>query len=152
MRYFTPFLALVLALAGCGQQAPTEPAAGTPAAGAEAPAEAAAPAPMEAGIPMRNFAALTIGPYAVQPMYEEEIEDGHYNIRIEGGEVEAVRIWVGPEDASGVMVVKTAIENDYHHGHVELPAPLPGDARLWIEVENPDGELFKGSTPLEPAQ
>lgn len=98
---------------------------------------------------MRNFAAIKIGPYDVQPMFEEEIEDGHFNIKITGGEVKAVRGWVGPEDASGVMVVKTEIENDYHHGHYEIPTPLPADAVWWIEIETPTGETLKGSTPLE---
>lgn len=99
---------------------------------------------------MRNFAAVKIGPYEVQPMFEEEIENGHYNIKItSGGEVKAVRMWVGPEDASGVMVVKTEIENDYNHGHVEVPSPVPADAKLWIEIESPAGETFKGSTPLK---
>ena len=82
-------------------------------------------------------------------MYEDKLEDGHFNLRITGGEVAAVREWVGPEDASGVMVVKTEIERDYHHGHVEMPSPIPADARLWIEIETPTGELVKGSTPVQ---
>ena len=99
-------------------------------------------------IPMTDLAPLTIGVYQVQPMYEEELKDGHFNLRITGGEVAAVREWVGPEDASGVVVVKTEIENDYHHGHIEMPDPIPADARLWIEIEAPDGSLHKGSVPL----
>lgn len=102
-------------------------------------------------IPMTNMPSLKIGPYSVQPMFEEVIENGHYNIKITGGDVAAVRIWVGPEDASGVMVVKTEIENDYNHGHVEVPKPIPADARLWIEIETPGGEKLKGSTPLKAA-
>ncbi len=129
-------------LSACGGSqpvAPAKPAAPTPAA--DAP-----PTEMPA---TRNFAALKIGPYDVQPMFEEEIENGHYSIRVKGGEFKAVRIWVGPEDASGVMVVKTEVENDYQHGHVEVPTPLPADAVLWIEIEGPTGETFKGSTPLK---
>ncbi len=99
-------------------------------------------------IPMTDLAPLTIGVYQVQPMYEEELKDGHFNLRITGGEVAAVPEWVGPEDASGVVVVKTEIENDYHHGHIEMPDPIPADARLWIEIEAPDGSLHKGSVPL----
>jgi catechol 2,3-dioxygenase-like lactoylglutathione lyase family enzyme len=100
-------------------------------------------------IPMTNLQPLKIGPYDVQPMYEEELADGHFNIKITGGDVAAVREWVGPEDASGVVVVRTEIENDYHHGHVEMPDPIPADARLWIEIETPDGERLKGSVPLQ---
>jgi catechol 2,3-dioxygenase-like lactoylglutathione lyase family enzyme len=115
------------------------------------PSEASAVSTEEAvvdTIPMTNLASLTIGDYEVQPMYEEELKDGHFNIRITGGEVAAVREWVGPEDASGVVVVKTEIENDYHHGHIDMPDPIPADARLWIEIEAPDGTLHKGSVPL----
>lgn len=132
-------------LAGCGGEK-----AATPAAPSGSGAKSDLPQPSYE-IPMRNFASVKIGPYDVQPMFEEEIKDGHYNIKIEGGEVKAVRLWVGPEDASGVMVAKTAIENDYQHGHVELPDPIPADAKLWIEIENPAGETFKGATPLKMA-
>lgn len=120
------------------------------------PLAGAAPAPAataDAPPPMRNFPAVKIGPYDVQPMFEEEIENGHYNIKIvSGGEVKAVRAWVGPEDASGVMVVKPEPEYGYHHGHYEVPSPVPADAKLWIEIESPSGEIFKGSTPLQLAQ
>lgn len=153
---YTKFATLGIAaaiIAGCG----SEPApSATPVPSAPATATAPAPAPTPAStpastIPMRNFAALKIGAYDVQPMFEEEIEDGHFNIKVSGGEVKAVRMWVGPEDASGVMVVKTEIENDYNHGHVEVPKPVPADATLWIELETPTGELLKGSVPLKQA-
>ncbi len=118
--------------------------------------QAASSEPITAGtavtkyeIPMTTLESLKLGPYLVEPMYEEELSDGHFNIRITGGEVAAVREWVGPEDASGVMVVKTEIENDYHHGHVEMPNPIPADARLWIEIETPAGERLKGSVSLK---
>lgn len=135
-------------LAGCGGQQPATTPAEAPAV--EAPAKEAVM--QESEVPaMRNFAAVKIGPYDVQPMFEEEIPDGHYNIEVKGGEVKAVRVWVGPEDASGVMVSKTEIEHTYHHGHVELPDPIPADAMLWIEIEAPDGTTVKGSTPLKAA-
>lgn len=135
-------LTIGLLLLGCG--------------GESKPADTASTEPASAGtavtkyeIPMTTLQPLKLGAYDVQPMYEEELSDGHFNIRITGGEVTAVREWVGPEDASGVVVVKTEIENDYHHGHVEMPNPIPADARLWIEIETPSGERLKGSTPLK---
>ena len=145
--YRKPYEVIVMAaalLTGCGASTPatpTKPANPAPAATAEA-----APAEMPA---TRNFAAQKIGPYEVQPMFEEEIEDGHFSIRVKGAEFKAMRIWVGPEDAKGVMVVKTELEFDYQHGHVEVPKPVPADAVLWIEIENAAGETFKGSTPLK---
>lgn len=133
--------AFLVVLSGCGseQATKTRPPAETQEATAKATAEA---------IQLRDLAPLKIGPYEVQPKYEGQIEDGHYSIDISGGEVAAVRIWVGPEDASGVMVVKTEIENNYHHGHVEMSSPVTADAKLWIEIETPDGEKLEGSTPL----
>ena len=166
-------LVALVVMAGCGGEAPVEPTTEAPAIETAAPAaaevpmtEAAAPAAAETavapateavaavgkdvgGIMMFDLPPVTIGPYTVEPMYEEKLEDGHFNLRITGGEVAAVREWVGPEDASGVMVVKTEIERDYWHGHVEMPNPIPADARLWIEIETPSGELLKGSTPVK---
>ena len=134
-------------IAGCGGEKPA-PAAPAPAA---PPAAAELPQP-DYEIPMRNFAPVKIGHYDVQPMFEEEIENGHYNIKVTGGAFNAVRVWVGPEDARGVMVVKTELENDYQHGHLEVPKPVPADMKLWIEIETPDGETLKGSTPLQEAK
>lgn len=112
--------------------------------------EQAATAESDEETPMTKLQPVKIGNYDVQPLYEEELSDGHFNLRITGGEVAAVREWVGPEDASGVVVVKTIIENDYQHGHVEMPNPIPAGARLWIEIETPTGEKLKGSVPLQP--
>ena len=145
-RVLTAILASALIATGCGETKPAETAAPATAAPAQTSTTATPGAP-----PMRNFAALKIGPYDVQPMFEEEIKNGHFNIRVKGGDVKAVRMWVGPEDASGVMVVKTEPEFDYNHGHVEVPDPVPADAKLWIEIESPTGEMHKGSTPLQQA-
>lgn len=141
-RSLTGMLVTSLLLAGCGGK--PEPA---DMAGAQPTAAGVAVTNYE--IPMTTLQPLKIGPYDVVPMYEEELSDGHFNLKITGGEVAAVREWVGPEDASGVAVVKTEIENDYHHGHVDMPDPIPADARLWIEIETPSGERLKGSTPLQ---
>jgi hypothetical protein len=168
MKHAGLVLMAVAIMTGCGGEAPVEPTASLPAPEVAAPADAAAAAPaaMEAavapateavatggkdvgGIVMFDLPAITIGAYTVQAMYEDKLEDGHFNLRITGGDVAAVREWVGPEDASGVMVVKTEIERDYWHGHVEMPNPIPADARLWIEIETPAGELLKGSTTLK---
>lgn len=150
MKHAVTALAMILLAAGCGGAPSGTP--GGPAESGPGAAETPENAPAESNaIPMRDFAAVTIGPYGVQPMYEEEIVDGHFNFRITGGEFRAVRIWVGEEDPGDVMVVKTELENEYQHGHVEIPNPIPDGYALWIEVETPDGELHKGSTPLKPA-
>lgn len=141
MRRITALLAasLILTISGCGNQTPPPTEAEQPAAAAQSDAPS---------IRMSNLPPITIGDFEVQPMYEEDLADGHFNLTITGGEIAAVREWVGPEDASGVVVVKTEIENGYYHGHIEMPAPVPADARLWVEIETPDGQRLKGSTPL----
>jgi hypothetical protein len=140
-RFWIGTLTVGLTLAGCSGEPKSTESAMSPAQQATAPAADT--------IPMTNLQPTKIGPYEVQAMYEEKLSDGHFNVRVTGGEVAALREWVGPEDASGVMVVKTEIENDYHHGHVEMPDPIPADARLWIEIESPHGERHKGSVPLK---
>ena len=154
-RVLTAVISAAFLAVGCGETKPAETA--SPASAAPATAPASSPSTTNPAAtpgtppPMRNFAAVKIGPYDVQPMFEEEIVNGHFNIGVKGGDVKAVRMWVGPEDASGVMVVKTEPEFNYNHGHVEVPNPIPADAKLWIEIESPTGELHKGSTPLQQA-
>ena len=143
--YYIAIITIAATVFGCSQpaeQAPAEEEA-TPAASTETAAEE-----MDGPAPMRDFAPLTIGPYEVQPKFEEEIEDGHYNIQVEGGDFAAVRLWVGTEDNSDVMVVKTEVEYDYQHGHLEVPDPIPADYALWIEIEDTEGNTHLGSTPL----
>lgn len=133
----------MLGLSGC---TPSEPATAPPAA--ELPAGSMT-APAATDIPMTALPEFTAGPYQVLPKYEESLADGHINLYVTGGPVEAVRIWVGEEDPAGALVVKSEIENDYYHGHLEMPNPIPESARLWAEIESPDGTTVKGSTPLQ---
>jgi len=98
---------------------------------------------------MTELPPFTAGAYQIQPKYEDALSDGHINLTVTGGEIGAVRMWVGGEDPTNALVVKAEIENDYYHGHIEMPDPIPADARLWAEIENPAGETFKGSTTLQ---
>lgn len=51
----------------------------------------------------------------------------------------AVRFWIGTRDAKGSVKARAAIEDPKEptrwHTHAEIPNPIPGDARLWVEVE-----------------
>jgi hypothetical protein len=147
MKYVISTLMIsTLIFIGCGgQDAPPEDNAAEP----EVQAPLAEP---NYDISMRNFAPTKAGPYALQPMFEEEIENGHYNIKVTGPEFKAVRFWIGTNNRSNSMVVKAELENDYQHGHLEVPTPLPSDYALWIEVEAPDGKTYESSTPLKLAQ
>jgi len=66
----------------------------------------------------------------------------------------AVRLWVGLEDGKGSTKAKADLEDaklGLYHAHVEVPAPLAADARLWVSVEAADGAASKGSFVLTPA-
>jgi hypothetical protein len=54
--------------------------------------------------------------------------------------VVAVRFWVGTQDAKGSLKAKASLEKDAWHTHVEVPATLPADSKLWVEVESDKGE------------
>jgi hypothetical protein len=131
-------------LSACSQ--PGEPAQAPQEA---APASPAAAAPALSDIKMTALPEFTAGPYQVLPKYEDELKDGHINLYISGAEIGAVRIWVGQEDPAGSLVVKSEIENDYYHAHMEMPDPISPDAKLWVEIETPTGEAHKGSTSLQ---
>ena len=64
--------------------------------------------------------------------------DAPVDVWIDGGVgegVAAVRFWIGVESAKGSMKAKADIENGKWHTHVEIPAPLPAESKLWVEVE-----------------
>lgn len=65
------------------------------------------------------------------------------DVWVDGGDgkgvgVTAVRFWIGTEDGRGSVKAKAAIEGDHWHTHAEIPATLPEDAKLWIEIERGD--------------
>lgn len=143
MRTMLWIMATGVLLVGCGGE--LEPPATEPAGVVHLEGEVS-----EENLPKTNLEALTIGNYEVQPFYAGELSQGLINVRVSGEEVGVVRVWVGPEDASGVMVVKAELEGDHYCGTMEMPDPIPADARLWIEIETPAGDRPKGSVPLMP--
>ena len=47
-----------------------------------------------------------------------------------------VRAWIGAESGEGSVKAKLGKEGDRAlHGHVEVPSPIPGGSKLWIEIE-----------------
>lgn len=133
-------IAIGVVLIGCGGE-PKVPAA-------EEHNAAQVEEESEENLPKTDLPAIKIGDYDVQPYYAGKLEQGHINIRVSGQEVGVVRVWVGPEDAAGVVVVKANLEGDHYCGDMEMPDPIPADARLWIEIESPTGERSKSNVPL----
>lgn len=66
----------------------------------------------------------------------------------------AIRAWVGSENGRGSAKAKANPEKD-HPGHyeaaIEVPSPLPADARLWISLDLADGAATKASLALPAA-
>ena len=140
--------------------AKADPAPATaPPAAAQASADATtAPPPQTAeakiaagppGVPLTALEPFSAGPYRVEPVYEEKLADGHFNLPISGAEVGAVRAWVGGEDPTKALVVKAEVENHYYHTHLEVPDPITPETRLWVEIESPTGEKHTGSAALQ---
>ncbi len=67
--------------------------------------------------------------------------DAPVDVWVSGGtaRVVAVRFWIGGADAKGSIKAKAEIEGDHWHAHVETPATIAPDARLWVEVEAEGG-------------
>jgi len=60
-------------------------------------------------------------------------------IKSDAAKVVAVRMWVGTQDAKGAVKAKADKEGEGWHAHVELPAALTAESKLWIEVETDKG-------------
>lgn len=74
------------------------------------------------------------------------------DVWIDGGVgkgVTAVRFWIGTEDAKGSIKAKADIEDGKWHTHVEIPSPLPGGCKLWVEVEESGDKKTVGSFDLK---
>lgn len=59
--------------------------------------------------------------------------------------VASIRVWIGTQDAKGSLKAKL----DSGHGHVEVPNPMPAEAKLWVEVEDDKGTKSVGSFDLK---
>ena len=65
----------------------------------------------------------------------------------------AVRFWIGTENAIGSVKAKSEIENPKEpnrwHTHADVPNPIPAGSKLWVEIENENGERVLGSFDLK---
>lgn len=65
----------------------------------------------------------------------------------------AVRFWIGTQDAKGSVKAKAEIEDpkdpNRWHVHAEIPNPIPGGSKLWVEIEDDKGGTAVGSFELK---
>lgn len=91
---------------------------------------------------------VTAGAFTVNVTQFGHIElgkEGHFDITLEGGEAAAVRVWVGTEDKTKWRSSKAERTDNGFHAHADVPADLPADAKLWLEIETDDGETVTAS-------
>lgn len=122
-----------------------EPVASTEAPAAEAESEGAF---SEAG-DQTKLAPIALDPFTVDSLHIGELAKGHFNLYVKGGEPAIVRAWIGDEAATDAFIAKAEFEVDHHCAHIEVPTPLPADAKLWVEIETAEGARLKGSTEVQ---
>lgn len=67
--------------------------------------------------------------------------EAHVEVEVQSGPAPAaVRLWIGIESAEGSTKSLAEAHDGHFHGHVDAPATLAPEARLWVEVENAAGE------------
>lgn len=54
--------------------------------------------------------------------------------------VNAVRFWIGAQDARGSVKARAEREGGGWHSHVQIPNPLPDGSKLWVEIEQEGGQ------------
>lgn len=102
--------------------------------------------------PTVELGSVEFGGFTVTASRDGDVKAGGelpVDVHIEGdGPVDAVRAWVGTETAAGSIKGRLDPEGDGWHAHVMVPAVMPEDARLWIEIQSGD-ERAAGSVPLD---
>lgn len=61
----------------------------------------------------------------------------------------ALRLWVGTETAEGSIKALAPSTAGKQEIHVEMPKPLPADAKLWVEAEQENGTSAVASFDLK---
>ena len=156
---FTVSLGVAVVAAGCkGDDEKPQSGGGTSAAPATNPAPAPpATAENEEAAHEEHkrvpIGEATAGGLKLVATMDEPVKpggEGAFDVTITGGKPKAVRFWVGVENGEGSVKAKAEEETaDTWHTHVEVPDPLPADAKLWVEVEPPSGKPFKVSYDIK---
>lgn len=170
MRCFSMCLILLFTIVptGCEKSDSPSGAAPSPAPAASHPKSAPDPRSAEtstapsSGTPTHggetiDLGTQKLGEFNVRASREKgALEPGGeapVDVWVDGGTgqgVAAVRLWIGTQDARGSIKAKAEFEHGKWHSHLELPTPMPAEARLWVEIEKSAGERSSGSFDLKP--
>ena len=148
-------LYLSLSVACACSKSPT-PGPGTPAAPQSQPGTTSRAGGHEHDPAQRvDLGSAKIGAFDVHAYQVVKIvpgNEGDFDLDFAAGTTlpGTVRGWVGVETAQGSRKARFAKETEQRmHGHPEIPAPLPADAKLWIEIED-RGATARGSFAIKP--
>lgn len=95
--------------------------------------------------PTTELGTQSVGGFVVDVSRDGDVTAGgesSFDISITGSAVKpaAVRLWIGAQDGKGSMKAKAEAAADGWHAHVEVPNPMPGESKLWVEIETDKGE------------
>ena len=141
-------LALCLSLVGCGNEGNSKDSTPQPDPAPTTPADdysnESTPRDTEQHSTTMTFAGVTLNVTVLGSIAPNAVLDVTI-VQTAGALPTAIRVYVG--DASGVGSVKTKVHSHgaSSHAHVRVPATLPANCSLWIEVQNADGTFGSGS-------
>ena len=69
-------------------------------------------------------------------------------VQTSGSHAIAIRLWVGDESGVGSVKTKVHSHGSSYHAVSQIPATLPENCALWIEVESASGQREAGSISL----
>lgn len=61
----------------------------------------------------------------------------------------AVRLWVGAASGEGSTKAKAESDGEDWEAHVEVPATLAADSKLWVEIQPESGSRAKASFDIK---
>ncbi|MEX0654651.1 MAG: hypothetical protein WDZ31_02015 [Phycisphaeraceae bacterium] len=106
------------------------------------------------GGPKHELGSTEVGPYAVTVTQVGAVEaggPGTFEIVLddEAAAPEAIRAWVGNEQAVGSVKVRAVDRGDFFDADLQVPDPMPEESRLWVEIQTDDGQRHTGSLDLQ---
>jgi hypothetical protein len=145
----------IFALTGCEKDSATTPGSSTPPPSAANTTAKSAPHGHDHDHAMaepsdvhegekHELGTQQAGVYTVKATQTGEIKPGVevvFEIVVSGGTTKptAVRAWVGSEDGQGSAKSKAEAGDKDYHAHIELPASIPANSKLWVELDTASG-------------
>jgi hypothetical protein len=152
MLFSTTVLSALILSGGCKEETP-KPAGGPSGTPAATQAGSIGAKGDEHTGTKHELGMQTIGGYNVKAARFADLKPGEeavVELEVTGGagKPKAVRAWIGTESGEGSAKARGEGKEDDYDIHVEVPATLAADAKLWVEIETGDGKP-RGSFDLK---